>query len=62
MYRDVDAHLRAFVMFNLSDARLSTALRAHDFRTYASIYNGPRYAENRYDVKMADAFKRNGGV
>ena len=56
MYRDVDDHLRAFVMFIRHDYRMVDALRAKDWAEFARLYNGPAYARNRYDEKMAAAY------
>jgi hypothetical protein len=56
MYRDVDDHLRAFVMFILKNDRLVAALRAQDWATAALLYNGEDYKVNRYDEKMAQNF------
>lgn len=58
MYRSVDDHLRAFVMFIRHDERLVDAIRDRDWPTFARIYNGPGYARNRYDAKMAAAYAR----
>ncbi|OXT00703.1 hypothetical protein B7H23_11490 [Notoacmeibacter marinus] len=40
----------------IEKTRLDEALRAPDFRAFAKGYNGPAYAKNAYDRKMADAF------
>lgn len=50
--------LDGFVRFILADPRLVKALRAKDWSTFASIYNGPAYKRNRYDEKMAEAYER----
>lgn len=57
MYREVDDHLRAFVMFIRHDGRLVDAIRSHDWTTFARIYNGPRYAEHGYHTRMGEAFR-----
>jgi hypothetical protein len=51
-------HLRAFVRFVQLDADLLKALRARKWATFAKIYNGPAYAENLYDAKLARAYAR----
>src|SRR2546430_12480373 len=33
-----------------------SALRARDWTTFASKYNGPKFQENQYDTKLATAF------
>ena len=57
MYKSERAQLEAFVGFIKSDLRLVAALRNLDWKTFARIYNGPNYAINNYDVKLAAAYK-----
>lgn len=57
-YRSVDDHLRMFVNFIESNGELHDALRSHDWRNFARIYNGPKFEANRYDEKMAAAYER----
>ena len=57
-----DGQLGTFVRFILADPRLVKALRAGDWATFARIYNGPGYATNRYDTKLAAAYKQFGGA
>lgn len=61
MYRSAGDQLDAFVAFIQSDARLHAAVKARDWPTAARLYNGAAYAINRYDVKMAAAYKALGG-
>ncbi|HLN23870.1 MAG TPA: N-acetylmuramidase family protein [Patescibacteria group bacterium] len=49
-------HLDAFVGFIRSDTRLLAAIQGQDWPTFARLYNGPAYAENQYDTKLAAAF------
>lgn len=58
MHESEGAQLDAFVRFIKADARLILALRSHDWRAFARIYNGPAYSLNRYDEKLATAFTR----
>lgn len=51
------AHLDAFVAF-IKANKLDTALRNKQWATFARGYNGPAYAENAYDQKMANAYAR----
>lgn len=53
-----DNQLRTFVRFILADKDLHKALKQRRWSTFARIYNGPAYAENLYDVKLARAYKR----
>lgn len=62
MYRDVDAHLFAFTRFILHDPRLLAAIRARDWAAFARGYNGPHFAANRYDAKMAAAWEQRSGA
>lgn len=56
-YRSADDHLRMLVAFISSDRHLLEALRAHDWAGFARRYNGPGYAKNKYDTRLAAAFK-----
>jgi hypothetical protein len=48
-------HLGMFAQFVLHNG-LDDELRRHDWPGFARGYNGPRYAENQYDARMAVAF------
>lgn len=37
---------------------LISALRAKDWANFARLYNGPQYAQNNYDTKIATAYKK----
>lgn len=50
--------LQAFARFVQSDAELLKALRNRKWAAFARIYNGPAYADNLYDVKLAKAYAR----
>lgn len=47
--------LMAVVTFILSQPSMLKALRAGDWPTFAKWYNGPNYAINKYDIKLAKA-------
>jgi hypothetical protein len=51
-------HLAAFVSFVRSHREMLAALQAQDWPGFARRYNGPGYAANRYDTKLAAAFAR----
>jgi hypothetical protein len=51
------AHLDAFVAFVKAN-RLAEALQRHDWETFARRYNGPGFAANNYDTKLANAWKK----
>jgi hypothetical protein len=50
-------HLRAFGKFIQSEG-LVKHLRNKDWAKFARGYNGPLYAENKYDTKLAAAYKK----
>lgn len=58
MYRDEAAHLDAFVRFIKANPHLHKALKAQDWTALARGYNGPAFAVNKYDVKLAAAFDK----
>ena len=55
MYQSEGAQLQAFVRF-VQTAGLALALKRQDWAGFAYGYNGPAYAENHYDTKLAAAF------
>lgn len=56
MHRGEREHLDAFVRFIRRDPVLLSSLRHQQWARFARRYNGPAYARNRYDEKMAQAF------
>ncbi|MCH4543093.1 peptidoglycan-binding protein [Ochrobactrum sp. POC9] len=42
----------------IEKAELLQVLRAHDWREFARRYNGPAFARNNYDTRMAEAYQR----
>lgn len=56
--RTVADQLQHFVMFVKSDPILHAALKRGDWVTVAKRYNGTAYAQNRYDVRLAQAQRR----
>ncbi len=55
------AQLDAFVSFIEADPALHKALKARSWKQFARIYNGPAYAKNLYDVKLARAYAQFAG-
>jgi hypothetical protein len=51
------AHLDAFCAF-IRSAGLVRRLQDHDWAGFAEHYNGPGYAQNHYDSKLAEAYAR----
>lgn len=58
MYRSEGGQLNAFVKFIVADSRLLNALRSRDWAVFARVYNGPGYAKNKYDEKLATEYSR----
>ena len=57
MCQSEDAQLSATASFLLSK-NLHSPLRAHDWATFARVYNGPNYAINRYDIRLAAKYQK----
>lgn len=57
MMESENAQLLAMAHFINGNAKAVTALRNHDWAGFARIYNGPSFAINKYDVKLAAAFQ-----
>lgn len=51
-------HLFAFSAFVKLDDGLLKSLRARKWSAFARLYNGPAYADNLYDAKLARAYAR----
>jgi predicted Kef-type K+ transport protein len=62
MRSGVQAHLNAFVSFVLADHVKLTALQTHNWAGFAARYNGPGYAADGYDKRLAEAYAENGGA
>ena len=56
MYLSEKLQLRAMCMFIKSNSKMFNALRNKDWKTFAYCYNGPSYASNKYDTKLAKAY------
>lgn len=54
---DEENHLEAVIQF-LIKREIDDDLRRHDWAAVARVYNGPGYAKNSYDTRMAAAFKK----
>lgn len=57
MCTDEGKQLDSFVRF-IQNCGWDKYLRELDWATFARHYNGPAYAQNRYDEKMAKAYQR----
>lgn len=49
--------LGTFVKFLLINTGMLSALKSKDWAKFAKLYNGPDYAKNNYDTKLATAYK-----
>lgn len=57
MKRSEEEQDRAFIRFIMSDTVLKEALRSKDWDTFARRYNGPGYKQNKYDTRIAKAYR-----
>jgi len=55
MCKSEGAQLQAFVMF-IKNTGLASSLQNKQWATFAKGYNGPQYAQNNYDTKLAAAY------
>lgn len=60
MHAGEGPQLDAFVAY-VKHRGLADELQRRDWAGFASGYNGPGYAANKYDTKLAAAWKRHGG-
>ncbi len=60
MCESEDRQLEAFVAFVKAN-RLDDELRRQDWTGFARGYNGPGFRDNRYDEKLAQAYRRHSG-
>jgi len=57
MYKSEGTQLQAFVNF-IKSRRLDDELRNKNWSRFAYFYNGSGFAKNKYDVKLANAYKK----
>ena len=57
MYKDEASQLDAMCRY-IKANNLVNALKNKDWKAFARGYNGRNYAINKYDVKLADAYKK----
>jgi hypothetical protein len=57
-----EAHVDTFLKFISADSRKINALRSKDWATFARLYNGSRYAENKYDIRLAEAYEKHSKI
>lgn len=49
--------MKLFVNF-LLNTKLYKYLQTHDWKTFAKLYNGPCYSQNKYDIKLQNAYNK----
>jgi hypothetical protein len=57
MIRSEDAQIMAMMRF-LKNTNIHKMLERRDWIAFARAYNGPTFAKNQYDTKLADAHQR----
>lgn len=57
MYKDEGQHLKSFLGFVNANS-LTRHLKEKNWTAFAKGYNGPAYAENKYDIKMKEAYEK----
>lgn len=57
MYESEAGHLDSFVRY-IKNFGLLNHIRNKNWAKFAYLYNGPEYEKNKYDVKMANAYKK----
>lgn len=55
---DSEANQVAMMIGFIKGNNLLSAIQNHDWAKFARGYNGPAYAKNAYDVKLAEAYER----
>lgn len=51
-----EAHVDTFLKFVSTNPKMMNALKTKNWVTFARLYNGPGYTQNRYDIKLAEAY------
>lgn len=62
MYAGEAEQLMAAVAFIKANPVMAKALRDKDWAGFARRYNGPAYAKNKYDTKLAAAYAKHAGA
>lgn len=61
MYKDEVSQLDAMCRF-IKHNGLIKHIQSKSWAKFARAYNGPKYADNKYDIKLAAAYKKFGGI
>jgi peptidoglycan hydrolase-like protein with peptidoglycan-binding domain len=62
MFDSEAMHMRAFLGYCKHANLIRHLKHPQNWAAFAAGYNGPGYAANRYDVKMAEAYRKYGGT
>ncbi|MCJ2012728.1 N-acetylmuramidase family protein [Methylobacterium sp. J-076] len=57
MFESQSKQLEAFVKF-IKSSKLVSSIKSKDWKAFAVGYNGPAYADNKYDIKLANAYAK----
>lgn len=57
MSKNLKSQLKLFIYF-IKNNKLDSYLKMKDWAGFAKKYNGPAYAENKYDVKLHQAYEK----
>lgn len=57
MYKNENEHLKAFIGF-IKANNLVKYLKTKDWTKFAKAYNGPAYTQNKYDIKLKEAYEK----
>lgn len=57
MHESEEKQLLALCQFIKANKAMHKALKEKDWANFAKLYNGPAYAKNQYDTKLAAAYK-----
>lgn len=58
MFKSERSQLEVFVNFVKRNPKMKKALQMLDWARFAELYNGTGFRLNKYDTKLADAFKK----
>ncbi|WKJ90882.1 N-acetylmuramidase family protein [Methylomonas montana] len=61
MFKSESEHLSAFVEY-IKTNKLTSTLKDKNWAAFAAAFNGPDYAQNAYDTKMAAVYKKFAGL
>lgn len=62
MFESEASQFEVMVKFIYRNPAIYGALKGKRWADFAKLYNGPKYKENKYDVKLAAAYKKHSGA